>query len=98
MPVAAWKVVISRILNWLEPLGAASLLDAHGCARPLPRTTNFRRMPESRQSAAASQWFVDSRLLLDEAGMEFIYKTPNPHGTLPFPEKLEGRGATARWD
>ena len=91
MPVAAWEVVISRILKWLDPdapkvAWTPTVHPTFGKNEPLPQNARTKAIER------ATQWFVDSKLLLDKTGMEFVYNTPNPHGTLPFPESWKGAG------
>lgn len=91
MPIAAWKAVINRILSWLDP----SVPEVAWTPTVHPTYSKDEPLPSDAREKAirrATQWFVDSKLLLDQEGVEFVYNTPNPHGTLPFPENWKGAG------
>ncbi len=91
MPVAAWQIVLSRVLQWLDPSAPAVDWEptVHSTyAKGTPLVDGARREAVQR----AAQWYIDSKLLLDTNGMKFVYDTPNPHGVLPFPEDWQGKG------
>lgn len=91
MPVAAWRVVLNRTLSWLDP--SAPSTDWRPTVHPThDKEASFPKGSRKEAIRRASQWYIDSKLLLDEAGMKFIYETPNPYGVEPFPKDWRGKG------
>lgn len=79
------------MLKWLDPSVSEVAWNATvhpTCSKEEAITKDAREKAIRR----ATQWFVDSKLLLDQDGLEFVYNTPNPHGTLPLPESWKGAG------